>query len=308
MTTLSPFDRSAILGLCRERVPLGIQARSLRVRLADVARTAQELLDSGNIAEMPAYDIRDGRMVSWAERMLMAEAVDAAPEDPKPVVRCPCCGGVAPVLSPNLIARACQLPPQQEAILQRIWDGKGKPVTGLACIAAMYADDPDAEPEYETARKYLKTQLFKLRKAIRGTGVWLVDAGYQRGLCLVISDDEPAQVRPRFVLPDTTETLEPEALAPLPKRRGGRKPKVKLSYSWDGMEFSGGAAVIVKALAERVGPLSMPAIRDVFCHAGYKGTYIGPTIANLRRMGVNVVCVGGGYVLQPMFHGEVAAE
>lgn len=101
-------------------------------------------------------------------------------------VTCPCCGGVAPVLSPNLIARAYELPPQQEAILARVWAGKGKPVTGEAIIGEMYADDFDGGPEYETARKYFKTQLCLLRKRIEGSGVRIEAAGYQRGYKLVL--------------------------------------------------------------------------------------------------------------------------
>lgn len=109
-------------------------------------------------------------------------------------VICPCCGGVAPVLSPNLIARAYELPPQQEAILTRVWQGKGKPVTGEAIIGEMYADDFDGGPEYETARKYFKTQLCLLRKRIEGSGVRIEAAGYQRGFKLVLgaAGDKPA--------------------------------------------------------------------------------------------------------------------
>lgn len=103
-------------------------------------------------------------------------------------VACPCCGGVAAVLSPNLIARAYELPPQQEAILARVWAGKGKPVTGEAIIGEMYADDENGGPEYETARKYFKTQLSLLRKRIEGSGVHIETAGYQRGFKLVLGD------------------------------------------------------------------------------------------------------------------------
>ncbi|WP_051229221.1 hypothetical protein [Pleomorphomonas oryzae] len=103
-------------------------------------------------------------------------------------VTCPCCGALAPVLSPNLIARAYELPPQQEAILTRVWQGKGKPVTGEAIIGEMYADDFDGGPEYETARKYFKTQLCLLRKRIEGSGVRIEAAGYQRGFKLVLGE------------------------------------------------------------------------------------------------------------------------
>ncbi len=117
---------------------------------------------------------------------------EAAVPVPVPIaetgITCPCCGGVAPVLSPNLIARAYELPPQQEAILARVWAGKGKPVTGEAIIGEMYADDFDGGPEYETARKYFKTQLSLLRKRIEGSGVHIETAGYQRGYKLVLGE------------------------------------------------------------------------------------------------------------------------
>jgi hypothetical protein len=111
-------------------------------------------------------------------------------------ITCPCCGGVAPVLSPNLIARAYELPPQQETILARVWQGRGKPVTGEAIISEMYADDENGGPEYETARKYFKTQLSLLRKRIEGSGVRIETAGYQRGFKLVLGEGgKPAEGR-----------------------------------------------------------------------------------------------------------------
>ncbi len=115
-----------------------------------------------------------------------AEAVE--PPARETGIACPCCGGIAPVLSPHLIARAYELPPQQEAILARVWRGRGKPVTGEAIISEMYADDEGGGPEYETARKYFKTQLSLLRKRIEGSGVVIETAGYQRGFKLVLGE------------------------------------------------------------------------------------------------------------------------
>jgi len=132
----------------------------------------------------------------------LAEAVPVAETG----VTCPCCGAVAPVLSPNLIARAYQLPPQQEAILARVWQGKGKPVTGEAIIGEMYADDFDGGPEYETARKYFKTQLCLLRQRIEGSGVRIEAAGYQRGFKLVLGKvDEGGKPDAAIVPGETTE-------------------------------------------------------------------------------------------------------
>lgn len=136
-------------------------------------------------------------------------------------ITCPCCGGVAPVLSPNLIARAYELPPQQEAILARVWAGKGKPVTGEAIIGEMYADDFDGGPEYETARKYFKTQLCLLRKRIEGSGVRIEAAGYQRGFKLVL-EHPPI----RLEQPDRQAAAplnEPGAIAFRPDGPSGRR-------------------------------------------------------------------------------------
>lgn len=133
-------------------------------------------------ADAPVASAVAGAVVPGAEAAAEAAAVPQVETG----VTCPCCGGLAPVLSPNLIARAYELPPQQEAILARVWAGKGKPVTGEAIIGEMYADDFDGGPEYETARKYFKTQLCLLRKRIEGSGVRIEAAGYQRGYKLVL--------------------------------------------------------------------------------------------------------------------------
>lgn len=112
--------------------------------------------------------------------------VDGSAPPPETGVTCPCCGSAANVLSPNLLARALRIPPQQEAILTRVWNGKGKTVPAETIIADMYADDIDGGPEHETARKYFKTQLCLLRKRIEGSGVRIEASGYQRGFRIVI--------------------------------------------------------------------------------------------------------------------------
>ncbi|WP_026784185.1 hypothetical protein [Pleomorphomonas koreensis] len=70
MSPLSPLQQSAVLGLCRERVPLGVQARGLKLNRHDVKAAALELLKNGDIGELPADDIRGGRAFSWPEVML----------------------------------------------------------------------------------------------------------------------------------------------------------------------------------------------------------------------------------------------
>lgn len=70
MSSLNFFLRGAVLGLCRERVPLGVQARGLKLSRHDVKATALEFLAKGMIGELPADDIRAGRAFSWPETML----------------------------------------------------------------------------------------------------------------------------------------------------------------------------------------------------------------------------------------------
>lgn len=142
---------------------------------------------NGDTMDDRIENIRLGALFSEiSSGLAAAEAVE--PPERETGIACPCCGGVAPVLSPHLIARAYELPPQQEAILARVWRGRGKPVTGEAIISEMYADDEGGGPEYETARKYFKTQLSLLRKRIEGSGVVIETAGYQRGFKLVLGE------------------------------------------------------------------------------------------------------------------------
>lgn len=70
MSNLNFFLRGAVLGLCRERVPLGVQARGLKLSRHDVKATALEFLAKGMIGELPADDIRAGRAFSWPEATL----------------------------------------------------------------------------------------------------------------------------------------------------------------------------------------------------------------------------------------------
>lgn len=70
MSSLNFFLRGAVLGLCRERVPLGVQARGLKLSRSDVKATALEFLAKGMIGELPVDDIRAGRAFSWPEAML----------------------------------------------------------------------------------------------------------------------------------------------------------------------------------------------------------------------------------------------
>lgn len=81
MSGLNFFLRGAVLGLCRERVPLGVQARGLKLSRNDVKATALDFLAKGMIGELPADDIRAGRAFSWPETTL-PDAPEFAEEVP----------------------------------------------------------------------------------------------------------------------------------------------------------------------------------------------------------------------------------
>lgn len=81
MSALSPVQQSAVLGLCRERVPLGVQARGLKLDRRHVKAAALDFLKAGDIGELPADDIRAGQAFSWPEIML-PDAPDFEDEAP----------------------------------------------------------------------------------------------------------------------------------------------------------------------------------------------------------------------------------
>jgi len=102
VSSLNFFLRGAVLGLCRERVPLGVQARGLKLSRHDVKTTALEFLAKGMIGELPADDIRAGRTFSWPETTLpdapeFAEDVPDLLESQPPKVELAPCPASQPV-------------------------------------------------------------------------------------------------------------------------------------------------------------------------------------------------------------------
>lgn len=241
------FVGDSIVRLADEGVPFRALSRTFKVPFESVHQLVSMAVEDGTLARMPAADWPAGassRLPTAAP--IRSETIALQPGGADGVI-CPCCGTLTTILSANLLARSYHLPPQQEAILTRIWQGKGKPVTGEACIAAMYADDLDGGPEYETARKYFKTQLCLLRGAIAGSGVRIEAVGYQRGYRLVLAsgadfpanetdldEDDATEIETDAVLvidhaaPDDT-VVEPKAtVQPVPKarkKRAARRPK-----------------------------------------------------------------------------------
>ncbi len=103
-------------------------------------------------------------------------------------MKCPCCGGDVQRPSLQIVIDDLELPPQQAAILTAVWKMKGHPCPTTRIMDAIWADDPDGGPEYETGLKYFKTQLSLLRKRLQGSGVSVDTVGFRRGYRLVMGD------------------------------------------------------------------------------------------------------------------------
>jgi hypothetical protein len=312
MNGLSDFQCSAILGLSRERVPLGVQARGLKLDRHAVKAAARELLALGMLAELPIDDVRDGRAFTWPERLL-PDAPDGNSEEKNPAekpggVTCPCCGQQTEALSPFLIARAYQLPAQQEAILNRVWQAKGNTVTAESMMAAMYADDPDGGPEHEAGRKHVQNQLSLLRRAIRGCGVDIEPAGYRKGYRLVLTAAEKA---PALEWPSTEAldaapaTFDRVRAWPSSSRKACRAkptllPPVKPTADeprrfWRGRRLALRRQVVVDTLAARSsGIVTSAEIGDRLVACGFAGTRdtINVVLCDLRRLGFSIQAIG----------------
>lgn len=100
-------------------------------------------------------------------------------------VLCSCCSNTADDLNADLISETLALPRQCEVILKAIWSGHGQPVEIDAIYKRMYLDADD-RPEPAAMYNAFKVSLFKLRRALKGTGVVIVNHGYARGYRLVL--------------------------------------------------------------------------------------------------------------------------
>ncbi len=183
MSSLNFFLRGAVLGLCRERVPLGVQARGLKLSRHDVKATALDFLAKGMIGELPADDIRAGRAFSWPETML-PDAPELAEDVPDLLER------QAPAAEPQ----ACPVEqPVGAAPKVRFWQGRvvsARHLVGLDLLAGAPPDMPvsaDAMSEclqqagFSGARKAVQVLVTELRrmgfvvKLIAGLGYVLDD-------------------------------------------------------------------------------------------------------------------------------------
>lgn len=105
----------------------------------------------------------------------------------QPKTRCPCCGGDVDIPSFDMIVQVAKISRDQEVVLRRIWDGKGRAVRTEAIFDAMYADDINGGPGRSQMYSALKLRLHRLREKLNGTGVEIQNAGYNGGYRLVIN-------------------------------------------------------------------------------------------------------------------------
>lgn len=103
---------------------------------------------------------------------------------------CPCCGqGVsAPTL--DMVMEVTGAGTIEGLILEAVWRGKGRSVPTQRIFDAMFADDPDGGPSQTEMYKRFKFGLHRLRKKLAGTGVSVVNVGYQRGYRLIVEGSE----------------------------------------------------------------------------------------------------------------------
>lgn len=99
---------------------------------------------------------------------------------------CPCCKRPVDVPTLDVIALRYRVTPYEQAILETVWRGKGRPVPTSKIFDAMYFDDPDGGPGQNKMYAAFKVALCRLRKKLKGSGVSVVNAGYGQGYQLVI--------------------------------------------------------------------------------------------------------------------------
>jgi hypothetical protein len=99
---------------------------------------------------------------------------------------CPCCGSAVAVPTLDMVMETAGVGTIEGLILEAVWRGKGRSVPTQRIFDAMFADDPDGGPSQTEMYKRFKFGLHRLRKKLTGTGVEIVNVGYQRGYALKI--------------------------------------------------------------------------------------------------------------------------
>ena len=99
---------------------------------------------------------------------------------------CPCCGQRVDAPSLDMVMEVARVGMIKGLILEAVWRGRGRSVPTQRIFDAMFADDPDGGPSQTEMYKRFKFGLHRLRKKLVGTGVSIVNVGYQRGYALNI--------------------------------------------------------------------------------------------------------------------------
>jgi hypothetical protein len=104
-------------------------------------------------------------------------------------IECPLCKQTARMPTLEMIIDHYRLPAQQAAVLTAVWRGRGMPVPSSRIMDLMYADDPNGGPSQSRAYAQMKTILWRLRQALRGSGISILNVGYGRGYRLTLGDE-----------------------------------------------------------------------------------------------------------------------
>jgi len=144
------------------------------------------------------------KIVRDAGRIRLAYVLPPQPAGSVRGVHCAMCGGW---LSPSLVtvsalAIARSIPDQQARILTALW-GRTQPVSSWQITQALYRG---LEMPMDPAVAYQNTKIAmcRLRKALNGTGVGVLSAGYGGGFHLVTSKDNTSE----FLLPQRSPERE----------------------------------------------------------------------------------------------------
>lgn len=127
--------------------------------------------------------------------------------------RCPCCRHQVEKLDVRMLVAVCGVSDSQTAILRAVWGGKGYPVSTERIFDAMYADDPDGGPSRSAMYNSFKIALCRLRKRIKGAGVYIEKDNHGRGYRLKLQS--PPQLAPLKVM---QEPAAPKQRKPLQSR------------------------------------------------------------------------------------------
>lgn len=103
-------------------------------------------------------------------------------------IPCPCCRRAVTVPDVDIIIDHYSIPRMEAAILRAIWRSKGEPVPTERIYEFMYADYPERRPASGNMYRAFKVALHHLRTRLVGSGVGIVNVGYEQGYALVLGE------------------------------------------------------------------------------------------------------------------------